>query len=115
MDIHEFKKTEYFEILRSRIDEMEIERIEFNTGIISLLNKEKDDLGIILKSHLIIEHYLDKYLGIAYPTITNWEGVRLSFYQKIEILKDEKTSMFMYYSALKCLNKIRNRFAHRLD
>jgi hypothetical protein len=109
-----FKETKYFKYLSNNLDMIEQERIEFNKKILSLLNNQTDELGLILKCHLIIEHYIDEFLINAYPTIKSWDKVRLTFNQKLELIINPQTTMGMASSSIKCLNTLRNKFSHKL-
>ncbi len=109
-----FKQTEYFKYLSTNLAEMESERIEFNDRIIALLNNKTDELGTILKCHLIIEHYLDEFLITAYPTVSNLEKIRLTFNQKLELICNSHSLLKLTYTSVKCLNSLRNKFSHRL-
>ena len=111
----DFKKTKYFKFLLDNHKESEKELLAFNTKIIQLLDKETDELGRVLKCHLIIEYYIDNYLNVAYPTVQNWNNIRLSFSQKLELIQTPKTIFSYYYSAIKNLNSIRNKFSHKLN
>ena len=112
--VYDFKKTKYFKYLSDNLELMEKERAVFNSEILSLLNDKTDELGLILKCHLIIEHYIDEFLVVAYPTITNWGNMRLTFNQKLELINNSHTIMKMAYSSVKCLNSLRNKFSHKL-
>jgi len=112
--IDDFKKTKYFKHLVDNLDLMEKQRIEFNQMILSLLNNEIDELGFVLKCHVIIERYIDDFLIVAYPTISQWDKIRLTFNQKLELINNSRTVMGMAYPAVKCLNSLRNKFSHRL-
>lgn len=111
---YEFKNTKYFKYLSENLNIMEIERLEFNKEISQLLNSKTDEMGIILKCHLIIEYYLNEFLSVGYPTINHWERIRLSFNQKLELVKNPNTMLGMAYSSIKSLNSLRNKFSHRL-
>lgn len=113
--VDNFEKSKYFNYLLEHIKELDKERIEFNDEILKLLDKKTDELGSILKCHLIIEYYIDNYLKIAYPTILNWQSSRLTFSQKLELINNSKTPIGMYYQAIKCLNSIRNKFSHKIS
>jgi len=112
--VDDFKKTKYFKHLADNLDLMEKHRIEFNQKILSLLNNEIDELGLVLKCHMIIEYYIDEFLIVAYPTINQWDKIRLTFNQKLELINNSRTVMGMAYSSVKCLNSMRNKFSHRL-
>ena len=111
---YNFKKTKYFKYLADNMDLMEKQRVEFNKKILPLLNSQTDELGLILKCHLIIEHYIDEFLIVAYPTIKSWARIRLTFNQKLELINDPQTVLGMVYPSIKCLNTLRNKFSHKL-
>jgi hypothetical protein len=71
-------------------------------------------MAIILKCHLIIEHYIDEYIKIAFPSIENIEKMNLRFASKIEMITNPKTQFELYYKSLKQMNSLRNKFAHNL-
>jgi hypothetical protein len=112
--VADFKQTKYFKYLAENLELMEIQRIEFNQKILSLLNNEIDEMGLVLKCHMIIEHYIDEFLIVAYPTISQWDKIRLAFNQKPELINNFRTVMGIAYPSVKCLNSLRNKFSHRL-
>lgn len=109
------KNTKYFKYLIHSDAILESELQSFNNTILDLLNNKSDNLAIILKCHLIIEHYIDIYLEASYPTIEKWKNLRLTFSQKLELINNSKTAFSLYYTALKELNTIRNKFSHKLN
>ena len=46
-------------------------------------------LGYFLSCHLIIEHYLEQYLKVRYPSL-DWDAARLTFGHKISLLSQLK-------------------------
>lgn len=113
--LDDFKKSKYFNYLLKNFKEVDKERIEFNKEVLTLLNRQTDELGTILKCHLVIEYYIDNYLKSAYPTVLNWESSRLTFNQKLELINNNRTPVGMYYSSIKCLNSLRNKFSHKIS
>ncbi len=81
--VDDFKKSKYFNYLLENFKELDRERVEFNDEVLKLLNRKTDELGSVLKCHLIIEYYIDNYLKTAHPTILNWQASKLSFSQKL--------------------------------
>lgn len=110
----DFVKTHYFKYLLDKADILDKDRIEFNSKIIDLLNRPVDELGFILKCHLILEHYIDEYITTSYPTVTEPDRIRLTFNQKLELINNNRTVFGMAYPAIKSLNTLRNRFSHKL-
>jgi hypothetical protein len=75
------------------------------------MNADHDDLGRVLKCHLVLEHYLDRFLSQQIPTI---EEARLSFVQKARLLPTARSAAAFVRPGIIQLNAIRNRFAHSL-
>jgi hypothetical protein len=71
-------------------------------------------LGYFLSCHLIIEHYLDEYLKISYPSL-DWDAARHTFSQKVALLSNFKISeKYDCIPALKHLNSLRNKLSHNI-
>ena len=72
-------------------------------------------LGYFLSCHLIIEHYLDEYLKIRYPTL-DWDAARHTFGQKVSLMSSFKISdKYDCIPAIKHLNGLRNKLSHNID
>jgi len=80
----------------------------------SLLNREHDVLGRVLKSHLIVEHYIDRFLLEKYK-IENVSEARLSFSQKVKLLPDKASAVAFIKPGILRLNSVRNKFGHSLN
>lgn len=114
-ELDSFKKTKYWKYMISKIDEIDRERISFNTEYLALLNNSTDEMALVLKCHLIIEHYIDQYITVAFPSIIDIEKMNLRFATKIEMINNPNTFFGFYYKSLKQFNKLRNKFAHDLE
>ena len=84
-----------------------------NRIFIDLISSTHDTLGRVLKCHLVVEHYLDRFL-VAHFEIDNFDHVRLSFAQKTALLPNSATAAAFVKPGILQLNKIRNRFGHSL-
>ncbi|MFS2167671.1 hypothetical protein [Variovorax sp. Varisp62] len=74
-----------------------------------------ETLGYFLSCHLIVEHYLDEFLRISYPTL-DWAAARHTFGQKVALLSDFKVSdKYDCIPAIKHMNSLRNRLSHNID
>ncbi len=73
-----------------------------------------DLMGRVLKCHLIIEHYLDRFLAAKHH-IDNIEDARLTFSQKAKLLPNAGSAVSFVKPGILKLNAIRNRFGHRLE
>ncbi len=108
-------KTRYFDYLLKNMEEIDKERIEFNKDFKKLINKKTDEMAIILKCHLIIEHNIDKYIKVAFPAIEKLEDMNLTFYKKILMICNENTFTSIYKKSMFQINTLRNKFVHNLN
>lgn len=85
-----------------------------NTKFRALLRSDHTKSGTILKCHLIVETYVEKYLceKLSLSTIS---GARLSYFQKVMLLPEHAGPPAVIKPGLLLLNRIRNKFAHNLD
>ena len=58
-----------------------------NSLFVDLISSAHDTLGHVLKCHLIVEHYLNRFL-VSHFDIDNFDSVRLTFAQKAQLLPD---------------------------
>ena len=84
-----------------------------NKIFIGLISSGHDTLGHVLKCHLLVEHYLNRFL-VAHFDIDNFDGVRLTFAQKAALLPNRATAAAFVKPGIIELNRIRNRFCHSL-
>jgi hypothetical protein len=110
-----FQNTDYFKYLIENVFVMETELSNFNDKILPLLQSKTDEMGLVLKCHLILEYYIDEYLIAAHPTISNFFNARLTFNQKIDLINNTRTVFGMFNPSIKALNTLRNKFSHRLS
>ena len=80
----------------------------------ALVAQDHDLLGRVLKCHLVVEHYLNRFLTEHYD-ISGIDEVRLSFFQKAKLLPDSESSAAFVKPGIVELNAIRNKFGHRLN
>lgn len=78
------------------------------------MEKEHDLPGLVLKCHLIVENYLERYLSVHYG-IEEIESARLTFFQKAKLLPDTASSSAFIKPGVVELNVIRNHIGHDLD
>lgn len=72
-------------------------------------------LGYFLSCHLIVEHYLDEYLKIEYPSL-DWDSARQTFGQKVAMLSNFKISdKYDCIPSIKHMNVLRNKLSHQID
>lgn len=77
--------------------------------------QDAERMGRILRAHLAVEHFVGMYLCAMNPSLGDVAGARLSYAQKVDLLKAEENSMVaMILPGLRRLGAIRNHIAHRL-
>lgn len=83
----------------------------------ALPNASAELIGRVLINHLIAEHYLTACLELVGEEDITWDGARLTFGQKIELLggKGGVLAELSLLGGLKRLNRLRNDLAHQLD
>ena len=84
-----------------------------NHIFIGLISSAHDTLGRVLKCHLVVEHYLNRFL-VAHFRIDNLDNARLSFAQKAALLPNRATAAAFVKPGILQLNRIRNRLCHSL-
>jgi hypothetical protein len=74
-----------------------------------------ETLGYFLSCHLIIEHYIDEYLKICYPSL-DWVAARHTYAQKVSLLSHFKISdKYDCIPSIKHLNTLRNKLSHNIN
>jgi len=84
------------------------------TEVTSAFNREHDLIGRVLKCHLVLETYIDKALDHLNKDQLALDKISLRFFQKIELLETKIDEHKTYFTGIKKLNTIRNKFAHNL-
>ena len=79
---------------------------------------EDDQLTIaVLRSHLIVEHFIERYLAASNPSVRKWEDARLTFAQKLALIGPPAAGGVLdaIMDGIRCLNKLRNNLVHKLE
>jgi hypothetical protein len=84
-----------------------------NNHFKALMAQDHDLLGRVLKCHLIIEHYLARFLS-AHFGIEDLVEAKLSYFQKAKLLPDRGSAAAFVKPGILRLNAIRNQFGHTL-
>ncbi len=111
-DIKELKKA--VNELNKYLPQIEEHFNNENNKFKHLLQQDYNNIGRVLKCHLIIENYIDKYISY-HNKIENLKDIRLSFYQKAQLLPSEKYSAAVVKPGIIQINKIRNKLGHNLN
>jgi len=101
-------------VLGPRLEEIEAHFNAENEKFKALMAREHDALGRVLKCHLIVEGYLERFLAAHYR-LNDLDKVPLSFYQKAQLLPDGGEAAAFVKPGVLRMNAIRNRFGHKID
>jgi len=85
-----------------------------NSYFKSLLSQSHDSIGRVLKCHLMIEHYMDRFL-CEHLDIDDLSKAKLSFFNKANLLPNKASAAAFVKPGILNLNSIRNKFSHRLN
>jgi len=80
----------------------------------ALLARAHENLGRVLKCHLILERYIDDFLQ-HHLGIADIDQVRLTFHQKAHLLPDANPKIAFIKPGIFEFNSIRNKYGHDLD
>lgn len=99
--------------IRPFLPEIERNFEEENNRFKALLAQDHDPIGRVLKCHLIVENYLERFLAdhLRNPDIAE---AKLSFFQKAKLLPTRGHAVAFVKPGLLCLNTVRNKFGHTL-
>ena len=70
-------------------------------------------IGEILHAHIVVEHFLNRYLRQTHPTV-DFDEWRLTYDSKVRLIPKSDTRLMAYVPGLKALGRIRNKLAHEL-
>lgn len=101
------------EKLRPHMAEIEDHFNQENARFIALIEQPHDVVGRLLKCHLIVEHYLERFLSDHYGLDTISDA-KLNFFNKAMLLPSEASSAAFVRPGILKLNSIRNRAGHNL-
>lgn len=85
-----------------------------NARFIELMSRPHDVVGRLLKCHLVVEHYLDRFLSEHFG-IEDVESAKLGFFNKAMLLPSRASSAAFVKPGILKLNSLRNRVGHNLD
>lgn len=78
-------------------------------------NKDVLTIGRILRAHLHVEYYLTEFLQYTNPQLGDLDEARITFNQKVNLLRSDDRTVGYLIPGIRHLNKIRNRLAHNLE
>jgi hypothetical protein len=85
-----------------------------NARFIELIRRPHDVIGRLLKCHLIVEHYLERFLSEQYG-LENLAAAKLGFFNKAMLLPTQSSSAAFVRPGVLKLNSLRNTVGHNLD
>lgn len=99
--------------LKPHMGEIEAHFNAENEKFKALMGKPHDTLGRLLKCHLIVEHYLERFLSEHFG-IEDVQEAKLGFFNKAMLLPSRSSSAAFVKPGVIKLNSLRNRAGHRL-
>lgn len=102
------------EVMKPHMSSIERHFTEMNNMFLGLINQPHDNIGRVLKCHLVIENFLTGFLRDYYK-IESLDSLKLRFAQKVEIIPRAGVSASFVRPGIIQLNKIRNKFSHDLS
>jgi hypothetical protein len=111
----QIRDSQVFKKLVADIPNIEEDLRIFNAQYREFVTKDHAVVGSVLRSHLIVEHFLDRYLAAANPAINGWSHARLSFTQKVALANNAQSKVRMLIPGMQCLNRLRNQLVHNLN
>lgn len=97
-------KEKFFEATKKRL-------AEFNMR----WDQDIGAMGRVLRSHLIVEHYMTAYLQKVNPNLGVIDEARIGFAQKVDLLGDHDILITELIPGIRRVNTVRNRLAHNLS
>ncbi|WP_149898486.1 hypothetical protein [Rhizobium rhizogenes] len=104
---------EAMKLLEPYWTDIEDDFLHHNTRFLELAATDHDILGRVLRSHLVVENFLNSYLQATFG-FDDLDDLRLSFAQKAKMLPSAQASAAFIRPGVIQLNKIRNKFGHTL-
>ena len=114
MEPSDLTQSEFFKRLLADSDELAKEAVAFDEEYKRFLDEEEASVSLILRLHLVVEHYLNEYLVAANPSLGNFDASGLRFAQKIALADNKRSTIHLLIPGLRCLNSLRNKLVHRL-
>lgn len=102
------------EVLKPHMEYVEKHFSEINKTFIDLMAQSHDDIGRVLKCHLVVEHFLTNFIAEFYK-IERLEELQLRFSQKVELIPMAGGSASFVRPGIIQLNRIRNKLGHDLS
>lgn len=77
-------------------------------------HRDSEAIGEVLHAHLVVEHFLARYLQVQHPNLPDIGPLKLSFATKVGMLSDTDYALQELKPGLLQLNTVRNKLAHRI-
>ena len=75
--------------------------------------RDSRSIGEVLHAHIVVEHFLDKYLRKAHPEI-EFDKWQLSYERKVFLIPKSDVQLNRAVPGLRALGTIRNNLSHKL-
>lgn len=102
------------DVLKPYWGEIEEDFNRNNSRFLELFATDHDVIGRVLRSHLVVENFLNSYLQGTFD-FDDFDELRLTFAQKAKMLPAGQASAAFVRPGIIQLNKVRNKFGHELN
>jgi hypothetical protein len=115
LDDESIRKDPVFRILLEQSDDIVRDAQEYQTYFTSIWERDHGAIGRLVRAHLVLEHFLTKYLDAANPALGDIGAARLTFAQKLELALNPASVLLVIGPGIKQINTLRNQLVHRLE
>jgi hypothetical protein len=109
------RKDPVFRILLEQSDDIVRDAQEYQEYFTTVWERDHGAIGQLVRAHLVLEHFLAKYLCTASPALGDIGAARLTFAQKLELALNPASVLVVIGPGMKQINKLRNQLVHRLE
>lgn len=114
-DEETIRKDPVFRVLMEQSDEVVRDAQEYQAYFTAVWERDHGAIGKLVRAHLVLEHFLTKYLTAANPYLGDIEAARLTFAQKLELALNPESVLLVVGPGIRQINKVRNQLVHRLE
>jgi hypothetical protein len=114
-DAEPIRNDPVFRILLEQSDDLVHGHDEYRAYFTVIWERDHGVIGRLVRAHLVLEHFLTKYLMAANPALGDIEAARLTFAQKLELALNRESVLLVIGPGIRQINKLRNQLVHRLE
>lgn len=101
-------------VLKPHWKDIEADFEKNNQMFLALAAMDHDAIGRVLRTHLIVEHFLNNFI-VDFYALEDFDSLRLTFAQKAKLVPSAGSGAAFVRPGIIQLNSVRNKFGHRLE